>query len=142
MRWPSHTFLKIAGAVLIVDTLLLALANYLASVEIRSWWIALPAAFALVVAKQLLDGHPPAIQPAELMGGARKVSHEEPALIAFDRQVRLPAHHNVLGNGPIRTPRMASEVSMRSLAQNRQARLIWCLTAPFICRPRLAREMR
>src|SRR5688572_30027355 len=40
------------------------------------------------------------------------------------------------------TPRMASAVSTRSLAQNRQARLIWCLALPSMPRPRLARETR
>ena len=33
---------------------------------------------------------------------------------------------------------MASAVSIRSLAQNRRARSIWCLARPTICRPRLA----
>ena len=39
-------------------------------------------------------------------------------------------------------PAMASSVSIRSLAQNRQHRLIWCLTIPFIARPMLASDTR
>ena len=40
------------------------------------------------------------------------------------------------------TPRMASAGSTRSLAQNRQQRLIWCLASPGIRRPRLASDTR
>jgi len=40
------------------------------------------------------------------------------------------------------TPRMASAVSTRGLSQNRQHRLIWCLTLPTIPRPMLASEAR
>jgi hypothetical protein len=38
--------------------------------------------------------------------------------------------------------RIASAVSIRSLEQNRQHRLIWCLTIPPIERPMLAIETR
>jgi len=40
------------------------------------------------------------------------------------------------------TPRMASAVSIRSLAQNRQQRLIWCLALPSNARPMLASDTR
>src|ERR1700738_3414263 len=38
--------------------------------------------------------------------------------------------------------RMASAGSIRSLAQNRQQRLIWCLAVPSMRRPMLASETR
>lgn len=42
MRWPSRTFLKSAGLIILVDSILLLFAQYLASQGIQSWWIAAP----------------------------------------------------------------------------------------------------
>src|SRR5439155_6848147 len=58
-------------------------------------------AFVFSVTEELFDGHPPAIEGTQLRGGAVQVRHQEPAFIAFGRQVLSPADDNVLGDGAI-----------------------------------------
>src|SRR5262245_57119445 len=61
----------------------------------------LPVAPTLVVAEELLNAHPPAVQLAQPLGPAVQVGHQEPGLVTLLGQVGPPADDEVVLDPPV-----------------------------------------